>query len=116
MQQGDVIRAGAWVAVAGAGAGLALAGAALTGKLGSSTTLEQITPSPAAARRSPTPGRGLSVQEIFRLDAPGVVRISDSTRRRAGRRHHSLGSGFVIDKAGHIVTRTSSSPAPAPSR
>jgi S1-C subfamily serine protease len=98
MHQGDVIRAGAWVAVAGAGAGLALAGAALTGKLGSSTTIEQITPAPSAASTLAT-NRGLSVQEIFRLDAPGVVRISGPSAANG-----SLGSGFVIDKAGHIVT------------
>jgi S1-C subfamily serine protease len=104
VQQGDVIRAGAWVAVAGAGAGLALAGAALTGKLGSSTTFEQITPTSPAASTLATPGRGLSVQEIFRLDAPGVVRISDSTGPAPAVVHQSLGSGFVIDKAGHIVT------------
>jgi S1-C subfamily serine protease len=99
MQQGDVIRAGAWVAVAGAGAGFALAGAALTGKLGSSTTIEQITPAPVAPS-SLASTKGLSVQEIFRLDAPGVVRISDSPSAA----NPSLGSGFVIDKAGHIVT------------
>jgi S1-C subfamily serine protease len=103
MQQGDFIRAGAWLAVAGAGAGLALAGAAMTGHLDASTTIEQITPPTVAASSLGRSGRGLSVQEIYRLDAPGVVRISDagSASRAADR---SLGSGFVIDKAGHIVT------------
>jgi len=100
MQQGEFIRAGAWLAVAGAGAGLALAGAALTGNLGSSTTVEEVTTPPATASTLGTPASGLTVQEIFRLDAPGVVRITDSSP--APRR--SLGSGFVIDKAGHIVT------------
>ena len=104
MQQGDVIRAGSWVAVAGAGAGLALVGAAVTGKLGSSTTVEQITPSPVAVPTLAHSTGGLSVQEIFRLDAPGVVRISESSDGTARTTHHSLGSGFVIDKAGHIVT------------
>jgi S1-C subfamily serine protease len=103
MQQGDFIRAGALLAVAGAGAGLALAGAAMTGHLDASTTIEQITPPTVAASSLGRAGRGLSVQEIYRLDAPGVVRISDagSASRAADR---SLGSGFVIDKAGHIIT------------
>jgi S1-C subfamily serine protease len=104
MQQGDVIRVGSWVAVAGAGAGLALAGAAVTGRLGSSTNVEQITPSSAVVPTLAPSTRGLTVQEIFRLDAPGVVRISDSSGAAAHTTHHSLGSGFVIDKAGHIVT------------
>ena len=103
MQQGEFIRAGAFLVVAGAGAGLALAGAALTGNLGSSTTIEQVTTSPVIATSLANPGRALSVQEIYRLDAPGVVRISDSAARPPGA-DRSLGSGFVIDKAGHIVT------------
>jgi S1-C subfamily serine protease len=102
MQQGDFIRAGALLVVAGAGAGLALAGAALTGNLGSSTTIEQVTTPPVIASSLANQGRGLSVQEIYRQDAPGVVRISNAARPPAADR--SLGSGFVIDKAGHIVT------------
>jgi S1-C subfamily serine protease len=103
MQQADVIRGGAWVVVAGAGAGLALAGAALTGRLGSTTTIQEITTPLTAASSLGTGSRGLSVQEIYRLDAPGVVRISDSASARS-RTDRLLGSGFVIDKAGHIVT------------
>src|SRR5215469_1520391 len=103
MQQADVIRGGAWLVVAGAGAGLALAGAALTGRLGSSTTIQEITAPSTAATSLGTGSRGLSVQEIYRLDAPGVVRISDSSSARS-RADRLLGSGFVIDKAGHIVT------------
>ncbi len=96
--------------VAGAGAGLALGGAALTGNFGASTTIDQLAPalSAATATSSPGGGRDLSVQEIYRLDAPGVVQI---TQGRAGARSaplspsgRALGSGFVIDKAGHIVT------------
>ena len=103
MQQADVIRAGAWLAAAGAGAGLALAGAALTGGLGSTTTIEEISPPSTAATSLGSGSRGLSVQEIYRLDAPGVVRISDSPSAQS-RAARSLGSGFVIDKAGHVVT------------
>jgi S1-C subfamily serine protease len=103
MQQGEFIRTGAYLVVAGAGAGLALAGAALTGNLGSSTTIEQVTTSPVIAASLANPGRALSVQEIYRLDAPGVVRISDAAAKPPAA-ERSLGSGFVIDKAGHIVT------------
>ena len=103
MQQGDFIRAGGLLVVAGAGAGLALAGAALTGNLGSSTTIEQVTTPPVIATSLANSGRGLSVQEIYRLDAPGVVRISNADARPPAA-DRSLGSGFVIDKAGHIVT------------
>ena len=103
MQQGDFVRAGAWLVAAGAGAGIALAGAAITGNLGSTTTIEQVTTPPVIATSLANSGRALSVQEIYRLDSPGVVRISDSTSR-AKATARSLGSGFVIDKAGHIVT------------
>jgi S1-C subfamily serine protease len=100
MQQRDVFRATAWVVAAGVGGGLALAGAALTGHLGGATTVQQIAPdTSAAAAPAPAPPRGLSVQEIYRQDAPGVVQIRGARVDEGG-----LGSGFVIDKAGHIVT------------
>jgi S1-C subfamily serine protease len=105
MQHRDVVRATAWVAAAGVGAGLALAGAALTGHLGASTTIQQISPASATAAPAPAPARGLSVQEIYRLDAPGVVQIRGSRGPSpAAVDQGGLGSGFVIDKAGHIVT------------
>ena len=108
MRQGDFIRVFGAFAAAGAGAGLALAGAALTGNLGGATTIEQFTPTSAAP---PSPGSAsssgdLSVQEIYRLDAPGVVQITEhpAAQSSAVASTGQLGSGFVIDKAGHIVT------------
>ncbi len=103
MPQGDFIRAAALVAVAGVGGALALGGAALSGRLDGSTTIEQVTPAVSAASRiAPSPQQGdLSVQEIYRLDAPGVVQISSG---RPSPATVGLGSGFVIDKAGHILT------------
>jgi len=110
MEQRDIVRGLGTVVVAGAGAGLALAGAALTGNLGASTTIAQIAQpaSGAVATSSPGQGSALSVQQIYSLDAPGVVQITQDGQRTlpsavavAGQ---SLGSGFVIDKAGHIVT------------
>jgi S1-C subfamily serine protease len=107
MQQGDIIRGGVWVAAAGVGAGLALAGAALTGHLDASTTIQQISSgSPQPGGTTPSSGSGdLSVEQIYRLDSPGVVRIDNSGGRRSTSvTGEALGSGFVIDKAGHIVT------------
>ena len=42
------------------------------------------------------------MQEIYRLAGPGVVQISALTTNQG--EEQALGSGFVIDKAGHIVT------------
>jgi len=99
MRQGDLIRALGALTAAGVGAGLALAGAAITGNLGGATTIERYMAAPLPARAPRVPaGSGLSLQQIYRLDAPGVVHLTSSPAPRA------LGSGFVIDKAGHIVT------------
>ncbi len=105
MQQGDLIRTGVWIAAAGVGAGLALAGAALTGHLDNSTTIEQIASGPPSGAGAPsTPKGNLSVEQIYRLDSPGVVQINGLAGRAPAARRQALGSGFVIDKAGHIVT------------
>ncbi len=109
MRQGDVIRVLAAFAVAGAGASVALVGAAVTGQLGDHTTIEQFAaPASAPAASNSSLGAGganLSVEQIYRLDAPGVVRITAPTGKlQPPRSAQLLGSGFVIDKAGHIVT------------
>jgi S1-C subfamily serine protease len=105
MQHGDAVRVTAWVGAAVVGAGLALAGAAVTGQLGGTTTIQQISPGGTDTTSAParTVGRDLSVEEIYRLDAPGVVQITGAGAP-VPPRSASLGSGFVIDKAGHIVT------------
>src|SRR6187200_1730888 len=59
----------------------------------------------------------LSLNDIYRNDAPGVVQVTTTTTVKSPRSNwfgnsfvpgteveRSLGSGFVIDKAGHIVT------------
>jgi S1-C subfamily serine protease len=98
MQQGDFIRAVTLIAAAGAGAGLALTGAAITGHLDNSTTIQQIMPATSQAESTIPAASGLTVQQIYRQDAPGVVQINTPVPTSG------LGSGFVIDKAGHIVT------------
>jgi S1-C subfamily serine protease len=113
------LRAAELLLVAIVGAILALGGAALFGKLGSRTTIQQVAPLAGgggvgtAALQAPT--KGLTAEQIYRRDAPGVVQIT-ATSVTSGQtdpfnvfpstptNQQSLGSGFVIDRAGHIVT------------
>ncbi len=102
MRQAEFLRSLAVVGVAGVGALIALAAAALTGNLGATTTIEQFLAQSDSGQAqgllSHRDGAALTVAEIYRLDAPGVVEISARLATRP------LGSGFVIDKAGHILT------------
>ena len=98
-------------------AALALGGAALLGKLGSDTTIQQVSPLAQGtglgnvALQAP-PTKGLTPERIYQQDAPGVVQITatsvtqstDPSAAPSTQTEQSLGSGFVIDKAGHIVT------------
>jgi S1-C subfamily serine protease len=103
---------------AGLGGGTALAGAEVTGVLDDSptviNTVESLEPS---APVSFAENRRLSVSDIYERSGPGVVQITTTTVRRIDtdpffnalgfpqqRRQKALGSGFVIDKAGHIAT------------
>jgi S1-C subfamily serine protease len=93
------------VVVALVGGALALGGAALLGKLGSHTTIQQISPLGGGGvgnvtLQAPTTG-ALSAEQIYKRDAPGVVQVTATDPAQGS---ESLGSGFVIDKAGHIVT------------
>jgi S1-C subfamily serine protease len=104
--------------VAVVGGALALGGAAAIGKLGSDTTVEQVTPPPTGiptTAQTPTSGKALTAEQIYRRDAPGVVQITATSAATTPadpfnllpttpQTDQSLGSGFVIDKAGHIVT------------
>ena len=103
--------------VALVGGALALGGAAAFGKLGSTTTVQQVTRSPVIRTTSQTPASGgaLTAEQIYRRDAPGVVQITATSVSQVStdpfnllpttpQTSESLGSGFVIDKAGHIVT------------
>jgi S1-C subfamily serine protease len=116
---GTAIRRGAALVVAGAlGAGIAVGIAAIAedDAGGGTTTIVQQVASPtgdtsgiqvAAETEAPTDTEsateaGLSVQEIYRRAGPGVVQIS--ALNDAAGEQQALGSGFVIDKAGHIVT------------
>jgi S1-C subfamily serine protease len=119
-QRNVMVRAAGLVAAAIGGGAIALGGAAALGRLGDSTTT--VRPMEAVASSAPTafqpaPGRALSINEIFQRSSPGVVQVTSTAvvptpsspftnpfevpSRPAERR---LGSGFVVDKAGHIVT------------
>jgi S1-C subfamily serine protease len=100
------------------GGGIALAGASAFGVGNTTTTVRQI--QPAFGGNSPTSfepakrNRALTINDIFRRDAPGVVQVTSTQVVRtddpfnfglpATQTQKALGSGFVMDKAGHIVT------------
>ena len=110
-------RAAGLLAAALLGGGVALGGAAALGKLGETTTVirEEAAPSssePAAFQTA----KPQSINAIYRASAPGVVHIETTSRVQqpadpffgnpfgSTETQRALGSGFVIDKAGHIVT------------
>jgi S1-C subfamily serine protease len=115
---GIVLGAG-FAAAAGLGAGIALGGAALLGGFSKSTTtvreLQPVQATPSAA--SFQQGKPLSVNAIYREAAPGVVQVTATQVVSTpsvdpffgfpvpqSQQQEALGSGFVIDKAGHIIT------------
>jgi S1-C subfamily serine protease len=100
------------------GAGVALGGAALLGGFGKkTTTIRRIQPAATPASASVVPASALSINTIYRHAAPGVVQVNSTTVVTVPadpffgnplfpqeQQEQSLGSGFVVDKAGHIVT------------
>jgi S1-C subfamily serine protease len=110
-------RAAGLFTVALLGGGVALGGAAALGKLGEKTTVirEEAAPT-SSAPASFAQGSRRSINQIYRSAAPGVVHIETTTRVPqqqdpffgnpfgTAQTQRALGSGFVIDKAGHIVT------------
>ena len=108
------------VAVAAAGAGVALGAAALfAGFGGTTTTVREIqAAAPTSASVSFAHGKALSIYQVFKRSAPGVVQVTSTQDVQVPsdsffgdpfgapqvERRQALGSGFVIDKAGHVVT------------
>ena len=115
-------RAALAVGLAAAGGGIALGGAALSGNLGSEQAVREIAvresnATPAVVTRvaaAPTDfarARALTINEVYRRAAPGVVQVTASSSASepdlpepGQSEHEAQGSGFVIDMAGHIVT------------
>src|SRR5919198_4207218 len=99
------------------GAALAIGGAALLVGFGGETTTQiagpAVAPQEQAAFRN---GKALSINQIYRRSAPGVVQVTSTSIVRTEtdplfgfpfpqqETQRALGSGFVIDKAGHIIT------------
>ncbi len=110
-------RAGELLLVAVIGGLVALAGAASVGKLGEKT-VEVRTVSESAGQVSDVKGgTHLSIGDVYARAAPGVVQITSTSVLQVPsdplfpdafppqqQEEQSLGSGFVIDKDGHIVT------------
>jgi S1-C subfamily serine protease len=109
------------VAAGATGAGLTVGIVAAAGGLGgSTTTVRQVVASPGAPVSSfERAQRGLTIHQIYERAAPGVVQVTATTRVATQtdpfldpfgfanpglETQRALGSGFVVDKAGHIVT------------
>jgi S1-C subfamily serine protease len=99
----------ALVAAAALGGGAAVGAVALLGGLDAGTTVvtetsPQATSQTAAPKVAPT----LSVNDIYERAASGVVQITSRSRVADAfaptTAPRALGSGLVVDKAGHIVT------------
>jgi len=100
----------ALVASAVLGGVVAVGAVAALGGLDSSTTVVTETSAAPTSGLAPASGDAMSVNEIYERAAPGVVRINASNNSTSGSadplggQDSALGSGFVIDKSGHIVT------------
>ena len=114
-------RAAALVGAGAVGAGLALGVALAAGGIGGTKTTEiRDIAVPATTTVSATVGSArngeLTIGQIYRDVAPGVVQITATSEivtpadpffnpfGPTVQKQEALGSGFVIDKAGHIVT------------
>jgi S1-C subfamily serine protease len=117
------VRAGAFVAAGTAGAGIAVGAVVGAGGLGGTTTVREVVEPRAGGLRSQASSfagspRTLTIHQIYLHAAPGVVQVTATSRVTAPadpfldpfgfggttQTQQALGSGFVIDKAGHIVT------------
>jgi S1-C subfamily serine protease len=102
---------------AAVGGGVALAGAEVTGVLDDERTVETVGAPEASAPAAFADSSRLSINQIYRQSAPGVVQITTTSIQTVEpdpflnpfgfpeqQEQQALGSGFVIDKSGHIVT------------
>jgi S1-C subfamily serine protease len=100
------------------GGGVALAGAEVTGVLDDEpSTIETVGTPESSAPTAFSDSERLSINQIYRQSAPGVVQITTTSIQTVEpdpflnpfgfpeqQEQRALGSGFVIDKSGHIVT------------
>lgn len=114
-----LFRAAPLLVAAVAGGTVAVAGAALVGVGEKTTTVREVLVDRSEGGVSQLePGPRLTLRDIYREDAPGVVQVTSTTKVQLPRSQwfgnpfglpatevqQSLGSGFVIDKAGLVVT------------
>jgi S1-C subfamily serine protease len=94
----------ALLAAAALGGGLAVGAVALLGGLEGGETTVVTQTAPSETEPTATPARNLTTGEVYDRSAPGVVQITSTRPGPAESAETALGSGFVVDKAGHIVT------------
>ena len=101
----------ALAAAGAAGAALAIGGAYAVGTLdGASTvTVREVTVENTSQPTTFRPGKSLTIAEIYERSATGVVQITATGNAQVdpfggSESQRALGSGFVFDKAGYIVT------------
>ncbi len=102
----------ALVASAALGGIVAVGAVALLGGLDSGTTVVTQTAAGESPALAPASTKGMTVNEIYERAASGVVRVNSTTNSTSASGaapfgtpgQSALGSGFVIDKTGHIVT------------
>ena len=104
------LRVGALLAAGLVGGLASLAVASAVGVLGGSTTIREVAPESDRTPVAFAQSGGLTYGDIYAAYASGVVQV-EATGPLASdpfdpfpRRTRSLGSGFVIEKSGHIVT------------
>jgi S1-C subfamily serine protease len=111
--------AAAILVAAVAGGAVALGGAKLTGYTEATSTVREVirdsTPGQSQVASESRPRGALSIAEIYRRAAPGVVQVTTTSKVEGqtdpffgfdvpDETQRALGSGFVIDKAGFVVT------------
>ena len=79
-------------------------GAAVVDEGGTTTVVREDAAASPIAAQSDEPTDGGWIEAIYRNAARGVVQVTVSGSDPFSGRQTGLGSGFVIDKAGHIVT------------
>jgi S1-C subfamily serine protease len=107
----------ALVAASLLGGGAALGGGYALGafdKQQSAAPVAEVAPPPAGSADASTGPTAIDVATIYRRSAPGVVQITSTSQGAPstdvfgntvpGQSQRALGSGFVIDKEGHVVT------------
>jgi S1-C subfamily serine protease len=89
--------------------------AVAAGWVGKDETIVQRPLGPVAGESAATDNSGLTINEIYRRDGPGVVFIRAEFVERVQtpfdvfpqrRRNESTGAGFVVDEEGHVLTNS----------